>query len=87
MTSMNLALTIARAGLRVVLIDGDLRRPMIATVFGVPVPRANFGNLLLGKTTVEEALRPAPGYGERLRLLLSSPEHGYLIDFMHTVLE
>ena len=84
MTSMNLALTIARAGLRVILIDGDLRRPMLATVFGVPVPRTSFGHVLLEKATVADALRPAPGYGERLRLLLSSPEHGYTIDFLQT---
>lgn len=84
LTSMNLALTIARAGSRVVLIDGDLRRPMLATVFGVPVPRATFANVLLGKATVAEALRPAPGYGDLLNLLLSTPEHGYTIDFLQT---
>ena len=84
LTSMNLALTIARSGQRVILLDGDLRRPMIASVFGVPAPRKGFASLVLGQAKVAEVLTPAPGYGEQLRLLLSSPEQGYLIDLLQT---
>lgn len=82
MTSVNLAVTLALAGLRVILVDGDLRRPMIATVFGVPTTSRGFATLLEDRATAEEALVPAQGYGENLRLLLASPEHAQLVDLL-----
>jgi Mrp family chromosome partitioning ATPase len=39
---------------------------------------------LLGGTRVKDALIPAPGYGDELRVVLSSPEHGLLIDLLQT---
>lgn len=46
-TSTNLAVVLAQAGLRVALVDGDLRRPRVHEVFDVPqVP--GFTDLLLG---------------------------------------
>jgi capsular exopolysaccharide synthesis family protein len=84
MTAVNLARTLAQANLRVILIDGDLRRPMVSSFFGVPSHRSTFAGLLLGTTRVKDALIPAPGYGDGMQLVLSTPEHGLLIDLLQT---
>jgi succinoglycan biosynthesis transport protein ExoP len=81
MTSVNLAVTLAHAGERVILVDADLRRPMVATVFGATARSNGLGLLLTGKATPESALLPAPGHPE-LQLLLSSPEHAHLVDLL-----
>jgi receptor protein-tyrosine kinase len=55
---------------------------MIATVFGVPTTSRGFATLLEDRASAEEALVPAQGYGENLRLLLASPEHAQLVDLL-----
>jgi polysaccharide biosynthesis transport protein len=51
-TSANLAVVLAQAGLRVALVDGDLRRPRLHEIFDVPqVP--GFTDLLLGMDAKE----------------------------------
>ena len=84
MTAVNLATTLAKGNIRVILVDGDLRRPMVGSVFGVPGHRSTFANLLLGNAAVKDALVPAPGYGDGLRLLVANPEHGLLIDLLQS---
>jgi polysaccharide biosynthesis transport protein len=42
LTALNLAVTLAAQDMRVVLVDGDFRRPMIGSIFGVPAPRDGF---------------------------------------------
>ena len=84
MTSVNLARTLAKGNLRVILVDGDLRRPMVSSFFGVPSHRSTFAGLLLGHTRVKDALIPAPGFGDGMQLVLASPEHGLLIDLLQT---
>ena len=74
MTSVNLAIALADVGLRVVLIDGDLRRPMVGTVLGVGVPRETFADVLHGAARPEAALVEAPGQSPNLKLMLSRPE-------------
>jgi tyrosine-protein kinase len=91
MTSVNLAITLALSGVKVILVDADLRRPMIATVFGAAARSNGFGLLLLGNATPELALLDAPGT-PNLQLLLSNPEHAHLVDLLQherleTVLE
>ena len=81
MTSVNLAITLAHAGERVILVDADLRRPMVATVFGATARSSGLGLLLSGKAAPESALLPAPGH-PGLQLLLSSPEHAHLVDLL-----
>ncbi|UXW85201.1 polysaccharide biosynthesis tyrosine autokinase [Microbacterium azadirachtae] len=51
--SSNLAVTLASSGQPVVLIDGDLRRPMVDTVFGLP-KGAGISDVLAGRATIAE---------------------------------
>jgi succinoglycan biosynthesis transport protein ExoP len=55
-TIANLAVMLARAGSRVALVDGDLRRPLLHTVFAVD-DTTGLTNALLG-TPTEDVLRP-----------------------------
>lgn len=82
MTSVNLAITLALADQRVILVDGDLRRPMVATVFGAAGRHQGFASLLSGDARPDDVLVPAPGHGDGLRLILASPEHAHLIDLL-----
>lgn len=81
MTAVNLAVTAARAGSRVVLVDGDLRKPRVATALGIPGGRHGFVRMLKGEATADEALMSAPGH-ERLALLLSTWEHTGVVDLL-----
>lgn len=54
-TALNLAITLAEAGQRVILVDGDLRRPVLARLLlesGDP----GLSNILAGMCTEEEAI-------------------------------
>jgi Mrp family chromosome partitioning ATPase len=42
LTALNLAITLAAQDMRVILVDGDFRRPMIGSIFGIPAPRDGF---------------------------------------------
>lgn len=53
----NLANTIAASGQRVVVIDGDLRRPMVAKTFGL-IPGAGLTDVLIGKANAHDLLQP-----------------------------
>lgn len=59
-TSANLAVTLARAGKRVILIDCDLRHPRLHHFFGID-NSVGFTSIVLGTTRVEDALQPVPG--------------------------
>lgn len=56
-TSANLAIILAASGQRVVLIDGDLRRPMVANVFGL-VEGAGLTDVLAGRAEFEDVAQP-----------------------------
>lgn len=56
-TSANLALTIAQSGQQVYLVDADLRRPMLASVFGL-VEGAGLTDILAQRATVEDVAQP-----------------------------
>jgi len=71
-TAVNLATSLARAGSRVILVDGDLRRPMVATVFGATSSRNGFVRLLSGEASPGDVLVNVPGYQGQLQLLLAS---------------
>jgi capsular exopolysaccharide synthesis family protein len=54
----HLAGSLARAGYKTLLIDGDMRRPSVHNLFSINLA-PGFGELLRGEATVAEALRPA----------------------------
>lgn len=61
-TSTNLALTMAQEfQYRVLLVEADLRRPSLASLFGLP-PAVGLADVLLGTATLEEALVEIPGH-------------------------
>ena len=69
-TACNLALTLAQAGLRTVLIEGDLRRPRIADYLGIE-GAVGLTSVLIGRVSLEDALQPF-GNGT-LQVLASGP--------------
>jgi exopolysaccharide transport family protein len=54
-TSINTAVVLAQKGVRVLLIDADLRRPSIHKTLGMG-PHSGLSNVLTGSTTVDEAI-------------------------------
>ena len=59
-TVANLGVVLATAGERVAIISCDLRRPRLAQFFGLD-EQVGLTTVLLGRCTLEEALRPVPG--------------------------
>jgi capsular exopolysaccharide synthesis family protein len=53
----NLAATIAASGRRVVVIDGDLRRPMVAQTFGL-LPGVGLTDVLIGEAQLGDVMQP-----------------------------
>ena len=56
-TAANMAIAMAQAGQRVVLVDGDLRRPMVSTYLGLERD-AGLTTALVGKADVMDLLQP-----------------------------
>jgi receptor protein-tyrosine kinase len=55
-TSTNLAVALAQAGRRVLLIDGDLRRPRVASLLGLE-SSVGLTTVLVGRTKLEESIQ------------------------------
>lgn len=68
-TAANLAITLAASGQRTILVDGDLRRPMVASVFGV-VGDVGLTDVLSGRAKLNDVIQLAGGSGN-LALLTS----------------
>jgi capsular exopolysaccharide synthesis family protein len=69
-TAANLAITLAEAGLRVVLVDADLRRPRLGGYLGVEAS-VGLTSVLIGSVDLADALQD---WGDRLlRVLASGP--------------
>jgi non-specific protein-tyrosine kinase len=83
-TAANLALVFADAGLRVVLVDADLRRAQLARAFAVSNENAGLHELLLGEVSVDDALVPVQPYGDRLRLVTARPDSGHAVDALQS---
>jgi Mrp family chromosome partitioning ATPase/capsular polysaccharide biosynthesis protein len=60
-TVSNLAIALTRAGRRVALVDLDLRRPSLATFFGLPKDTPGLTTVLLGRESLRNAMRPVLG--------------------------
>ncbi|WP_188037063.1 polysaccharide biosynthesis tyrosine autokinase [Actinotalea sp. JY-7885] len=56
-TAINLAITLADAGTRVLLIDADLRRPSVARYMGIE-GNAGLTTVLIGRATVDDVVQP-----------------------------
>jgi capsular exopolysaccharide synthesis family protein len=78
-TAVNLASSLALAGNRVILIDGDLRRPAVGDLFGIK-PERGVVSVLIENTKLEDALVPSGMHGVNLSLLLADYEGGWIAD-------
>ena len=86
----NLANAIAQGGQQVVVVDGDLRRPMVAKTFGV-LPGIGLTDVLVGRAELVDVLQP---WGDTGRLMVLGagkipPNPSELLgsNTMHKVLE
>ena len=55
-TAINLGVTMAEAGSRVLIVDTDMRRPRLHRSFGVP-NQVGISTVIVGKTTLQEAVK------------------------------
>lgn len=69
-TAINIAVTMAAAGERVLLVDADLRRPRIAEHFGLE-GGAGLTTVLIGQATLDDVVQPQGSTG--LDVLASGP--------------
>ncbi|MGH1561480.1 polysaccharide biosynthesis tyrosine autokinase [Mumia sp. DW29H23] len=69
-TATNLALTLAIAQHRVVLVEGDLRRPRVADYMALP-PDVGLTSVMIGRSTLVEAVQPTTN--KFLDVLTSGP--------------
>lgn len=79
-TVVNLGISIAREGKRVVLVDMDLRRASLHAYFNLP-NHTGVTDILQGEATLEETIQETPV--ERLHIIASgpaSPDAGVLIE-------
>ena len=58
-TSINTAIVLAQKGVRVLLIDADLRRPSVHKTLGMG-PRSGLSNVLTGSATLEQTITTSP---------------------------
>lgn len=58
-TSINCAVVLAQKGVRVLLVDADLRRPSIHKTLGMG-PRSGLSNVLTGSATLQQAISRSP---------------------------
>jgi capsular exopolysaccharide synthesis family protein len=79
-TAINLATSLALSGKRVILIESDLRRPVVAGVMGAHPEHGGVVSVLIENTTLAESLVPSATYGPNLRLLLSDYEGGWIAE-------
>lgn len=58
-TAINSAIVLAQKGVRVLLVDADLRRPSIHKTLGMG-PRSGLSNVLTGSATLQQTITPSP---------------------------
>jgi capsular exopolysaccharide synthesis family protein len=75
-TAINLAITLASADLRVVLVDADVHRPMVASFFNVAAHRGGFARLLVNEVTPDDLVQAPLNPGLKLVLAGHDP-NGY----------
>ncbi len=70
-TAVNLAIVLARAGMKVVLADCDLRRPRVHQMFNLPMA-PGFTSVVMGESPIGTTLHRIPDAGH-LHVLTSGP--------------
>jgi polysaccharide biosynthesis transport protein len=85
-SAVNLAASLALLGKRVVLIESDLRRPVLGRLFGARPENGGVVSVLIGKAQLPEALVQTETYGANLQLLLAEPDYreGWITDLFST---
>lgn len=78
-TAINLAEALATAGHRVLLIEGDLRRPTIARTIGV-TPTVGIEAVLVNDAKMQDAITHVPRYGDNLGFLIVAGSSASLAD-------
>jgi polysaccharide biosynthesis transport protein len=58
-TSINTAIVLAQKGVRVLLVDADLRRPSVHKTLGMG-PRSGLSNVLTGSATIQQTITTSP---------------------------
>ena len=58
-TSINSAIVLAQKGVKVLLVDADLRRPSVHKTLGMG-PRSGLSNVLTGSATLAQTITPSP---------------------------
>jgi polysaccharide biosynthesis transport protein len=94
LTSLNLAIGAAEAGMRAVLVDADLRRPSLASYLGIE-GAVGLTTVLIGRTGFREVIQPFGGTGLDIlpagqippnpSELLGSPAMSKLLDELSTI--
>jgi len=77
--AINFAESLALAGRRALLIEGDLRRPTIARALGIQ-PIIGIGAVLVNDVSMEDAIVTTPEYGPNLGFLLVERNAANLAD-------
>lgn len=80
-TAINLASSLALAGNRVILIEGDFRRPAVGEALGLQA-QFGIGDVLLGNVSVEGALVPAQLVDDNLSVLLVDRADDWLAEVL-----
>lgn len=83
LTAVNLAIALSSAGLNVTLVDADLPRPMVGTVFNIVGHRDGVVHLLNNPDSPRTGAVPAPLHA-RLQLLLASEEQMHELHLFDT---
>lgn len=78
-TAVNLAVSLALAGDRTILIEADLRRPAIGTALGVQAEQG-IVSVLLENVALEDALVSSERFGPNLEFLLADHEGGWIAE-------
>ena len=71
-TAINSAIVLAQKGVRVLLVDADLRRPSVHKTLGMG-PRSGLSNVLTGNATLEQAIATSPILPNLFILAAGSP--------------
>lgn len=68
---VNLAISLALTGKKVVILELDLRKPQVSSIFSI-VREPGITNYLIGRSNLQEIIRKTPGY-DNLFLVSSGP--------------